>query len=75
MADGVLPSSADIQLDSELCNDKTAVAILEQANLSFTNRTVDVNKFQCDFGDGGFSELENQHPIHRALQLFGGVAG
>ena len=43
------------------------VAILEQAHLSFTNQTDDVNKFKWDFGDGSFSELEN--PQHRFTAL------
>ena len=43
------------------------VAILEQANLSFTNQTVDVNKFTWDFGDGGNSVIEN--PQHRYSAL------
>ncbi len=43
------------------------VAILEHANLQFTNNTEDVEFFNWDFGDGFSSEEEN--PLHTYTQL------
>lgn len=43
------------------------VALLEQANLKFTNQTLFGERYHWEFGDGGFSEEEN--PCHEYRQV------
>ncbi len=46
------------------------VAIIEHANLSFTNLTPGVNVFNWNFGDGTFSEQENPQHTFTTLGKF-----
>jgi gliding motility-associated-like protein len=46
------------------------VAIIEHANLNFTNLTREVDVYKWDFGDGTFSEQENPQHTFTALGKF-----
>ena len=46
------------------------VAILEHANLQFTNKTLDVESFEWDFGDGETSAEENPQNTYTLLGKF-----